>query len=251
MDGGMLGQVRPPQSIFKAQAQKAIEIGFKMPFNDGRVYVYSKAGPDTDLIMGQLQQAPIVDATHDDCLLAIPTQGEVLDKELQVTLPTGHPTLAANAFEGGWLLIDSGAAEGLVRKIKSHNAFTTGTAATVTFKFRDQLDEVVAITNTVKIIANPYNGIVVNANVTGGASNTGRVLGPAPIDVTKAYYFWLLVHGIGPAINKDSEITPGDALCAAGPDIDLMTAHGDPLVGHAASYCSAADKSLLVYYLLE
>jgi len=250
MDGGMLAQVRPPQSIFKAQAQKAIEIGFKLPFNDGRVYVYSKVGPDTDLIMGQLQQAPVVDQTNDHNL-AIPTQGEVNDLELQVTIPTGHASFVANAYEGGWLLIDSGAAEGLVRRIKAHNAFTTGTAATVTFKFRDKLDEVVAITNTVKILANPYNGIIVNANVTGGGSNTGRVLGPAPIDVTKAYYFWLLVHGIGPAINKDSELYPGDALCPAGPDIDLMTAYGDPLVGYAASYCPAADESLLVYYLLE
>jgi len=249
----MLGQVRPPQSIFKAQAQKAIEIGFKMPFNDGRVYVYSKAGPDTDLIMGQLQQAPAVDQSYDHNL-AIPTQGEVLDKELQVTIAEEHADFVANAYEGGWLLIDQGAAEGLVRKIKSHDAFTgntDGADATVTFKFRDQLDEVVAITNTVKILANPYNGIIVNANVTAGGSNTGRVLGPAPIDVTKAYYFWLLVHGIGPAINKDSILAPGDALCAAGPDVDLMTVVGDPLVGYAASYCPAVDESLLVYYLLE
>ena len=248
----MLGQVRPPQSIFKAQVQKVAEIGFKVPFNDGRVYVYSKANGDDALIMGQLQQAPIVDASHDDCNLAIPTAGVTDDKELQVTLPTGHPTIAANAFEGGWLLIDSGAAEGLVRRIKSHNAFTTGTAATVTFKFRDKLDEAVADTNTVKIIANPYNLVKVNVNVTAGASNTGRVLGVAPIDVTKLYYFWLLVRGMGPGLNKNStQLSPGDALCPAAEGVDLMTAHGDPLIGHAASYCAAADESLLVYYCIE
>jgi hypothetical protein len=251
MDGGMLGQVRPPQSIFKAQAQKVVEIGFKIPFNDGRIYVYSRANGDDDLVMGQLQQTPIVDATHDDCNLVIPTQGEVLDKELQVTLPTGHPTLAANALEGGWLLIDSGAAEGLVRRIKSHNAFTTGTAATVTFKFRDALDEVVAVSNTVKIIANPYNLVKINVNVTGGASNTGRVLGVAPIDVTKAYYFWLLVKGIGPGLNTNStQLSPGDALCAAAAGVDIMTVCGDPLIGHAASYCAASDESLLVDYCI-
>lgn len=246
----MLGQVRPPQSIFKAQAQKVGEIGFKVPFNDGRVYVYSKCGPDTALIMGQLQQAPAVEESN-DVALVIPTQGEVLDRELQVTIPSGHATFAANAYEGGWLLIDSGAAEGLVRRIKAHNAFTTGTAATVTFKFRDQLDEVVAVSNTVKIVANPFNGIIVNASVTAMASNTGRLLGVASIDVTKAYYFWLLVRGIGPAINKGSvEIHVGSALCAAGTDVDIMTAFGDAYVGDAASYCANSDTSLLVNYKL-
>lgn len=245
----MLGQVRPPQSIFKAQAQKAGEIGFKVPFNDGRIYVYSRANNNNDLVMGQLQQAPVVDQTNDHNLV-IPTQGEVLDRELQVTIPDAHAAFAANAYEGGWLLIDSGAAEGLVRRIKSHDIFTSAAAATVTFKFRDQLDEVVAVSNTVKILANPFNLVKVNVNVTGGGSNTGRVLGVAPIDVTKHYYFWLLVKGIGPAINKDSELYPGDALCAAGTDVDLMTVYGDPLVGYAASYCPANDESLLVDFML-
>jgi len=249
MDGGMLAQVRPPQSIFKAQSQKVAEIGFRMPFNDGRIYVYSKCGADTALVMGQLQQAPAVDESN-DVNLVIPTAGVTDDKELQVTIPTGHASFVANAYEGGWLLIDSGASEGLVRRIKSHNAFTTGTAATVTFKFRDKLDEAIADTNTVKIIANPYNGIIVNASVTGGASNTGRTLGVAPIDVTKAYYFWLLVNGIGPAINKDSEIHVGVALCAAATDVDVLTAVGDTLIGNAASYCAASDESLLVDYKL-
>ena len=245
----MLGQVRPPQSIFKAQAQKAAEIGFRIPFNDGRIYVYSKCGGDTDLIMGQLQQAPAVEESN-DVGLAIPTEGVTDDKELQVTIPTGHDSFDANAYEGGWLLIDSGTAEGMARRIKSHNAFATGAAATVTFKFRDKLDETVAITNTVKLIANPYNGIIVNASVTGAASNTGRPLGVAPIDVTKAYYFWLLVRGIGPAINKDTEIHVGSALCAAGPDVDLMTAYVDTLIGNAASHCAGSDTSLLVDYKL-
>ena len=249
MDGGMVGQVRPPQSRFKAQAQKAAEIGIRIPFNDGRIYVYTKCGGDTDLVMGQLQQAPAVDESN-VVNLAIPTAGVTDDKELEVTIPTGHASFAANAYEGGWLLIDSAAAEGLVRRIKAHDAFTTGTAATVTFKFRDKLDEAVADTNTVKLIANPFNGIIVNASVTGGASNTGRTLGVAPIDVTKAYYCWVLVNGIGPAINKDSEIHVGIALCAAGTDVDVMTAYTDALIGNAASYCAASDESLLVDYKL-
>lgn len=247
----MLGQVRPPQSIFKASAQKLSEIGFKVPFNDGRVYVYSKCGPDTDLVMGQLQQAPAVDVTN-DIALVIPHQGEVLDKELQVTIPTGHATFAANAYEGGWLLIDSGTAEGLTRMIKSNTAFTTGASATVTFKFRDQLDEVVAVSNTVKILANPYNGIIVNAIVTGMGSNTGRVLGVVPIDVTKAYYFWLLVRGIGPGISDaGAAYKAGTLLTAEGPKVQIMTAFGDPVIGHAASHVASGDTSFLVYYTCE
>ena len=246
----MLAQVRPPQSIFKAQAQKVIEIGFKLPFNDGRIYVYSKCGGDTALVMGQLQQAPAVNQSYDHNL-AIPTAGVTDDKELQVTIAALHPTFAANAYEGGWLLIDSGAAEGLVRRIKSHNSHTLNTANTVTFKFRDKLDEAIAKTNTVKILANPYNGIIVNATVTGGASNTGRTLGVAPIDVTEAYYFWLLVKGIGPGISDAGAIyLPGCAMTAEGAKVQEKSAAKDPLIGHAASYCPQVDESMLVDYCI-
>ena len=246
----MLGQVRPSQGIYKQSISKVIEVGFKMRFNDGRVFAYCKDG-GAGLTMGQLVQAPAVD-TSNDVALAVIAAAVGTDKQLSITIPTGHASFVANAYEGGWLLVDYHTEQGLARKIKSHGAFTTGAAATVVFKFRDELGVAVGTsTHTVKIIANPYNLVVVNAIVTGLGSNTGRVLGVNLIDITASYYFWLLTRGIGPGINDDGAIiVPGTDLTAEGPDVQIMTAFGDPLVGTAASYCADNSKSLLVDYKL-
>ena len=241
----MLGQVRPPLSIFKASVQKAGEIGFHQYFNDGRVYVYSKAG--AGLTVAHLAQAPTVD-TSNDVGLAVQAASVAIDSHLAVTIPTGHASFAANAYEGGWLLIDGGDEIGLARKIKSNNAFVTGTAATVTFKFKDALGVAVAVSgHTVKLLANPYNGVIVNLIVTGGGSNTGRCLGVPVCDVTTAYYFWLLKRGIGPAINDNgANYKPGVPATPAGTDVEVKTATGDPVIGHFASYSNDSDDACLV-----
>jgi len=250
MDGGMLAQVRSPQGIYKQSISKEAEIGFKMAFNDGRVFAYCRDG-GAGLTMGELVQAPAVDTTN-DIGIAVIAAAKATDKQLSVTILSAHGTFAANAYAGGWLLIDYHTEQGLARKIKSHGAFTTGADATVVFKFRDELGVAVAVaTHTVKLLANPYNLVVVNATITGLGSNTGRTLGVNLIDITANYYFWLLTRGIGPGKNDDgAAIEEGTDLTAEGTDVQIMTAFGDPLVGTAASYCADNSKSLLVDYKL-
>ena len=246
----MLGQVRSPQGIYSQSVSKQAEVGFKMPFNDGRVFVYCKDG-GAGLTMGQLVQAPEVDTTN-DVGIAVIAAAKATDKQLSVTILSAHGNFVANAYAGGWLLIDYHTEQGLARKIKSHGAFTTGADATVVFKFRDELGVAVATaTHTVKILANPYSLVVVNATVTGLGSTTGRTLGVNLIDITASYYFWLLTRGIGPGKNDDGAvIKPGTDLTAAGTCVEIMTAYGDPLIGTAASYCADNSKSLLVDYKL-
>jgi len=250
MDGGMLGQVRSPQGIYSQSVSKQAEVGFKMPFNDGRVFVYCKDG-GAGLTMGQLVQAPEVDTTN-DVGIAVIAAAKATDKQLSVTILSAHGNFVANAYAGGWLLIDYHTEQGLARKIKSHGAFTTGADATVVFKFRDELGVAVATaTHTVKILANPYSLVVVNATVTGLGSTTGRTLGVNLIDITASYYFWLLTRGIGPGKNDGGAvIKPGTDLTAEGTDVQIMSAYGDPLIGTAASYCADNSKSLLVDYKL-
>jgi len=252
MDGGLLGQVRPAQSIFKASSQKQGEIGFHLPFNDGRVYVYSKDG-GSGLTMGNLIQSEAVDTTN-DINLAIPTAGKAIDTFLSLTIPTGHATFPANRYEGGFVLIEHHTEEGLMRKIKAHPLFTTGAAATVKFKFKDPLYEAVAVaTHTAKLLANPYNMVKTNLIVTGMGSNTGRVCGVAPIDVAAGYYFWMQVRGLGPGISDGgATYAVGTALTAAASKVEIMTAFGDPYIGEFASYGGAsADRSCMVWYKFE
>jgi len=250
MDEGMLGQVRPPQGIFKASAQKQADLGFKIPFKDGRVYVYCKAGEG--LTVGQQLQAPIVDTTNDKDL-AIQTAGKADDAFLKLTIPSAHASFAANAYEGGWLLIETGTEKGLMRKIKSHNAFTTGADATVTFKLKDKLDVAIAVSgHYASIVANPYCGVMINNATDGITSTDGKPIGAAVVDVTTAYYFWAIVHGMGPAIMENSAaITTGEALTCDGPAVVKRADAGFPLVGYAASYGANSTDCIMVYYCIE
>lgn len=246
----MLGQVRIPQGIFTQSVQKKADLGFKMPFKDGRVYVYCKAGEG--LTVGQQLQAPVVDTTNDKDL-AVQTAGKADDRFLKLTIPSAHATFAANAYEGGWLLIETGTEKGLMRKIKSHNSFTTGADATVTFKLKDKLGVAVAVSgHYASIVANPYCGVMMNNATDGITSTDGKPIGAAVVDVTTAYYFWAIVHGMGPAINDDSAaITTGEALTCDGVDVVKRADASYPLIGHAASYAANSTDCLMVYYNIE
>ena len=246
----MLGQVRIPQGIFTQSVQKKADLGFKMPFKDGRVYVYCKAGEG--LTVGQQLQTPIRVTTYDKDLV-IQTAGKADDRFLKLTITDDHDAFAANAYEGGWLLIETGTEKGLMRKIKSHDAFTSATAATVTFKLKDKLGVAVAISgHYASIVANPYYGVMMN-NATAGITGTnGKPIGAAVVDVTTAYYFWAIVHGMGPAINDDAaEITTGEALTCNGVAVVKRADASYPLIGHAASLAVNSTDCLMVYYNIE
>ena len=248
MDGGMLGQVRPPQNIFVQSVRKVIDLGFHLPFNDGRVYVYSKAAET--LVKGELVQAPTVSEDYDRSL-AVAVAGVAIDRQLAVTLLNAHDAFVANAYEDGWLLVDTHTEEGLMRKIKSNNAFLSTADATVIFKFRDALGEAVAVsTHEVKILVNPYNLVIPNVADSGRSSNTGRTLGVPVCDVTANYYFWLLVRGMGPGVGYGTAIVPGTSL-TGNAKVMVVAAAGDPIVGVAASYCHTDSQSLMVFYKCE
>ena len=251
----MLGQVRIPQGIFTQSVQKKADLGFKMPFKDGRVYVYCKAGEG--LTVGQQLQTPIRVTTYDKDLV-IQTAGKADDRFLKLTIAEEHADFAANAYEGGWLLIETGTEIGLMRKIKSNDAFTGNTDggdATVTFKLKDKLGVAVAISgHYATIVANPYCGVMINNSTDGiGGTNDGKQIGAAVVDVTTAYYFWAIVHGMGPAINSESTaIELGTALTRDGAAVVIRAnTAGHPTIGFAASYCAAATDCLMVYYTVE
>lgn len=251
LDALIQGNIRPPQGIFDQSPQQKADLGHQLPFADGRVYKYAKAGEG--LTMGQLVQAPIIHTTYDHDLV-VAVAGKAIDRQLAVTMPDAKAAFAANAYEGGFLLIEEGTEQGLMRKIKSHDAFTSAAAATVIFKFKDLLKEAIAISgHFVAIVKSPYYGAMINNATDGITSTDGRCIGVAPIDVTSTYYFWLQVRGLGPGLMENSAIiTVGEALTCDGPAVVKREATaGFPLVGHAASYGAQGTTSIMVYYCFE
>jgi len=251
LDALIQGNIRPPQGLFEQSIQQKADLGHQLPFADGRVYKYAKAGSG-NLVAGQLVQAPTVDKADDNYNL-VQTEGKAIDRELKVTIPAAHDSFAVNAYEGGFLIVESGTGLGTARMIKAHGAFTTGTAATVTFKFKDALGLAVPITARVNIIACPYNGVIDNVAIATVANFTGRLVGAVPIIVTAAYYFWLQVRGIGPGLRSGTTtLDPGTMLTCNG--IYVLTSvatAGCPVIGHAASHGLDSAAHVLVYYTIE
>jgi len=242
LDALIQGNIRPPQGLFEHSVQQNADLGYQLPFADGRVYKYAKAG--AGITVGHLVQAPVVDATNDNSM-AIQTAVKADDREIKLTVPTGHASFAVDAYAGGYIIIEAGTEIGLCRKIKGNTVFTTGAAATVTFKLRDKVGVAVAISgHTVGIIANPYNGVITNAG-------TGKILGGAPVDVTSAYYFWLQVRGVGPAVATAASIAVTEYVMANGAYVlKRATNLHAPIIGQAFS-AFVASESGLIYYMLE
>jgi hypothetical protein len=235
------GNTRPPQGIFEQSVDQKADLGYKFKFLDGREYVYCKAG--AGITMANLVQAPVVDATNDNSM-AVQAAAKADDRELKVTVASGHATFAANAYTGGFLVIEAGTRIGICRMIKSHNSHTSGTANTVTFKFRDKLGLAVAISgHTIGIIACPYNGVITNAG-------TAKLLGAAPIAITSAYYFWLQTRGNGPAIATAATIAVDDLVMANGANVLTRAGDAEPAVGHATA-AFAASEAGTIYYEIE
>lgn len=251
LDALIQGNIRPPQGLFQQSVQQKADLGYQLPFADGRVYKYAKAGSGA-LVAGQLVQAPTVDKAEDNDI-HVQTAGKAIDRELKVTIAAAHGSFVANAYESGFLIIESGDGLGTARKIKSNDAFTNGADATITFKFKDALGLAVATTDRVSIIACPYRGVIDNVAVATVASFTGRLVGAAPIIVTGAYYFWLQVRGIGPGLRSgNTTLNPGTMLTCNG--IYVLTSvatAGCPVIGHAASHGLNVADHVLVYYTIE
>jgi hypothetical protein len=235
------GNTRPPQGIFEISVDQKADLGYKLKFLDGREYVYVKAA--AAFTVGQQVQAPVVDATYDNSM-AIQTAVKADDREIKVTVHQTHASFAANAYAGGFLIIETGTELGLCRMIKSNTAFVTGAAATVTFKFRDKVGVAVAIAgHTVGIVKCPYNGVIVNAG-------TAKYLGGAPVDVTILYYFWLQTRGVGPAVSTAATTAVNTVLVANGAAV--VARNGDTqCVAGIALAAGVASEAVLIYYKVE
>ena len=229
------------QGIYEESSTQKAELGRFLEFEGGRMFRYCKNG-GVKLERALLVQSKVIDDTNSvDLVLAAAVV--VGDKTISLTIPTGHATFAANAYEDGYVLIETmttPADEGQIRKIKSHPAFTTGAAATIVFTLYDAFEQAVAISGSyARIQYNPYFEVVVGAT-------TAAVVGVPLIDVTISYYFWAQVRGVGPLVNDNaSSIAIEDAVMhSTAGEVRTATA-GSPVIGTALGASDDSDDAFL------
>jgi len=176
-------------------------LGAYVESDDGRGFRYVKVGA-TALVPGKLYQAPAEAANHQDVVPAAAAIGAT-----SVTVTLGATAATANQYANGWMMVSVTPGQGYQYKIKSHPA--ADASATLVLTLEDPIQVALTTSSNCDLVANPFNGVVVNPTTA-----TSAPVGAAVYPVTAAYYGWLQVKG--PAnLLADGTVTVGTAVVAS------------------------------------
>lgn len=212
-----------------------LSLGQMIYGDDGRKYVYAKAG--AALVAGLLYQTPAEVTGNEDLAVAATAVGATS------VVTTTTVTVTKNQYAGGYMTVTTSAGIGIMYRIKGHLA---ATSAVVTIQLEDAITVALTTGSRIDLTSNPYNGVIVNA-VSG--SMTGATVGVALCAVTSGNYCFLQVAGPGTVLNDaNAAITVGQLLspsASVAGSVRLQTA-GIPLVGVATEGIAASQNGAVI-----
>jgi hypothetical protein len=174
---------------FNNYDSKRWPLGTRMILQDGRRFVFAKAG-GTALATGKVQQSEVPDPDHDT--LAVQAAGAIGDRTISLT--NGSDAIAANDYEDGSAITEAvaGAAEGYLLKIDlTHAALDASSTVTLPLAPGYGLPlAIVAGSDTITLCKNPYDDVVVAP-----APPEALILGIATSPVPIANWGWLQTWG--------------------------------------------------------
>ena len=215
--------------------QLAGMLGQVKEFDDGRKFRLCFA--NGALTAGILVQSAAPNAYDDE--LVVNTAAAVGDKEIEITVTSGHGGYDAHWLKDGYVMVTKGTGcIGTFYKIKDNDAMVAG--ATATIELYDALTYAIAVSDEVCVAQNPYKDVVTG-------STTAPVIGVPLIAVTDNYYFWAQFAGIGPGTDSGSGVTAGDDLSHAGGDVITQDGTEDKSIGTAIN-TAAANEGVIVNY---
>lgn len=239
MGNRVVNYVPHKQGIYEESSTIKADIGAVVEYEDGRKFVYAKNG-GTALEPGLIVEGPAENAYDESVALA----KNVAVDDTTITLTVNAlRTYTANELTGGWLQIEDVAAGviGHARKIKSHPAAAASSSLVITV-YDAFTDTATAGTDTVNVMENMYNGVIICPT-----THTGPIAGVPPIHVTADYYFWLQVAGICSFIAGAATIVVGDGLVVTGLAGTVKQAAGadDEFVGWAYQSQDTSANALI------
>lgn len=169
---------------------------------DGRRFRYCKAG-GTALVPGKLQQAPAEVTNHQNLVPAAAAIGAT-----SVTVTLGATAATANQYAGGYLVVTITPGQGYQYLIKSHPA--ADASATLTLTLEDPIQVALTTASNVDLIANPYNGVIVNPTTASSCP-----VGVAVYPITAEYYGWIQTGGVANILVDDQTAVVGTLLSAS------------------------------------
>jgi hypothetical protein len=174
-------------SNFVSQTTAQYDLGTRGYTRDGRAFRYVLAGA-ANLVAGEVMQSP---AVLTGCLaIAVNTTSGVALGATVVSATCGT-TVPAGFYNDGYIVIASGAGQGLMYQVKSHAAVSTGATGAFTLYDDDGLAVAITTTSTVSLIANKYNGVIQLPATTA----TSVCVGVACYAIQATQYGWIQTWG--------------------------------------------------------
>lgn len=195
------------QGLFEESTTQKQRLGTVRRLGDGREFIYAKMGATVG-VAGSVYQSPVTDiANIANVGLAAANVG---DRDVTVTPVTVLTADAvANVYAEGFLHINTGPANGMSYKVRSHPALTANTANA--FKLYDKLRSANLTTSSkATLTRHPCKDVI----ITPATKPTAGLVGVATFPVTANYYAWLQRRGPC-AVETDGTVVAGDKVVAA------------------------------------
>ena len=211
-----------PNQINLSYGQEKVEtsakkqkLGTKGVLPDGRVFFYAQNSSTAIDTGGMLVDGLVSEADHDMDKAATAAHS-VGDTTISIEITEasgGSGDLVKDEYADGYMMINDGAGEGEVYRIKSHPAHDASADATCIFTLDEEDGIRTALTtgSLVGLFKSPYNEVAI---VDGDGTLTSRtgVIGVTTIPVTADYYCWIQTSGIATIALGAQVGVVGDAL---------------------------------------
>jgi len=181
---------------FISSASQQFELGTRGYTRDGCVFRYVSVG-GVALVAGEVIQSAATIAGH--LTRAVHTTSQTAFGQTVISLTCGS-VCAAQFYNEGYLIIASGAGQGLKYQIKNHPAVSTGATGAFTLYDEEGLAVAITATSTVSLIPNKYASVI-QAPVT---TATGIVVGVACYPIAVTQFGWVQTWGIAAVRGGDT-----------------------------------------------
>lgn len=176
------------QGLFEESSVAKERIGQLRPLDDGRLFVYARAGAVT-LAPGKLMQMPVPITNHIN--QAVAAEAALGGRRVYVTL--GATIATKDYYKDGVLLINDAAGEGHCYKIRGHKEIASAGSGWI--ELYDALRLALTAASEYTLLTARQASLIIHPS-----PPTALVAGVPPMAITALYYFWNQVKGFCPVL---------------------------------------------------
>lgn len=205
-------------------------VGTRWDLNDGREVILVSASTTTTVTAGQLyQDAAIVASAQNIAVTAFQAYSNNGNIPAVISIGTNATAIVANQYQGGYVMVNSGAGMlGQTLRISENSAVTSATAGTITL---EDAPNVTLTTAATLCLLPPHGANVIQMPTTA----TGAVVGEGLYPIAVSSYGFLTSKGLSAALSDALVASVGQAISpsttTAGA-VTLATA-GSAVIGYA------------------